>query len=183
MANGGQAVAGFDVVELFDDAPLAICAEMEGSLVVMKLPHMAIRWRRINKHNNGTRTIELARGKQKQHPGAGIQVICGVSLTHERELEIRPLGWCPGPKIAGDVGAVLRDRYAVLVLVGRAGVCLCHPVAGADKGRLRVDVLGPRLLDRRIKLKVSVVGMAHVCSLLLAGCYVAFVKGRTVVLC
>lgn len=42
MANGGQSVAGFDAEALFDDAPLAIWAEMEGLFFVMKLPHIAI---------------------------------------------------------------------------------------------------------------------------------------------
>jgi hypothetical protein len=48
MANGGQSVAGFDEVVLFDDAPLAIWAEMEGLFFVMKLPHIAIQKQNIS---------------------------------------------------------------------------------------------------------------------------------------
>jgi hypothetical protein len=42
MANGGQFVAGFEE-ELFDEAPFAIWADIEGMLFVMKLPQIAIR--------------------------------------------------------------------------------------------------------------------------------------------
>ena len=42
MANGGQSVAGLEAEELFDEAPLAIRADIEGLLFVMKLPQIAI---------------------------------------------------------------------------------------------------------------------------------------------
>jgi hypothetical protein len=112
-------VAGFDAPELSDDAPLAIWAEMEGLLVVMKLPHMAYQMWRISNHNTGQKEGLNARARnKKQHQVRHSGNLRGILLTHERELEIRALSWRRGTKIAGHVGAVLRNRDAVLVPVG-----------------------------------------------------------------
>lgn len=61
--------------------------------------------------------------------------------THEYELEIRALSRCRGAKVPRNVGAVLRDGDAVLVLVGGSGVGFGHPGAGACEGCFGVDIL------------------------------------------
>ena len=44
MANGGQSVAGLAALEeeVSDEAPLAIWADIDGLLDVIKLPHIAV---------------------------------------------------------------------------------------------------------------------------------------------
>lgn len=75
--------------------------------------------------------------------------------THECELEIRALRWCCGAKVPRNVGAVLRNEDAVLVLVGGPGVGFGHPVAGADEGGFCVDVLcqTPKPSDEWVKIE------------------------------
>ena len=116
--------------------PAATAAEMEGLLVVMKLPHIAVDFF----------SSDLGvRGRKRERLGRGIEGFRGRH-THERACKIGALvrGW--GPEVAGYVNAVLGSDDGVLVFICSAtpiGEGFGEPVGGADESCFRVDVLLP----------------------------------------